>query len=45
MKSPLITLIVPVWGDDALLVDLVNRLLFPQSLSSGSWLQSNLPRS
>jgi hypothetical protein len=26
MKSPLITLIVPVWGDDALLVDLVNRL-------------------
>ena len=30
MKSPLITLIVPVWGDDALLVDLVNRLLFHQ---------------
>ena len=29
MKSPLITLIVPVWGDDALLVDLVNRLPFP----------------
>ena len=28
MKSPLITLIVPVWGDDALLVDLVNRLRF-----------------
>ena len=26
MKSPLIALIVPVWGDDALLVDLVNRL-------------------
>ena len=26
MKSPLITLIVPVWGDDALLVDLINRL-------------------
>ncbi len=29
MKDPLITLIVPVWGDDALLVDLVNRLAFP----------------
>ena len=26
MKSPLIALIVPVWGDDALLVDLVDRL-------------------
>ncbi len=29
MKSPLVTLIVPVWGDDALLVDLLNRLPFP----------------
>jgi rSAM/selenodomain-associated transferase 2 len=28
MNSPLITLIVPVWGDDAFLVDLVNRLPF-----------------
>ena len=26
MESPLVTLIVPVWGDDALLVDLINRL-------------------
>ena len=32
MKSPLITLIVPVWGDDALLIDLVNRLPFPPKL-------------
>lgn len=32
MKSPLVALIVPVWGDDALLIDLVNRLSFhPES--------------
>ena len=32
MESPLITLIVPVWGDDALLVDLINRLPFTAKL-------------
>ncbi|HEY5706220.1 MAG TPA: glycosyltransferase [Terrimicrobiaceae bacterium] len=32
MKRPLVAVIVPVWGDDALLVDLVNRLPFhPES--------------
>ena len=33
MESPLITLIVPVWGDDALLVDLINRLPFTAELA------------
>jgi glycosyltransferase involved in cell wall biosynthesis len=36
MKSPLVTLIVPVWRDDVLLVDLVDRL--PLDPESAEWI-------